>query len=188
MNKSFSLALTALFLGGMTVFGAGSDGNLIRNPEFKLNEKGKPSFWDVRGGKLEEMIVEGSKKGRTAVKMPLVPSKSKAFKFGNVFAQSIIRPAAGTYVVSVNLSPSRKFVWTLIVLYYKNPETGKWVYISNGRLKPEDYPKVGEWKKKCFTVTIPENVKFLGFAVELRDNEPDGFIKIENPNFILREE
>ena len=41
---------------------------------------------------------------------------------------------------------------------------------------------------KCYTVSTPENVKFLGFAVELRDNEPDGFIKIENPTFILREE
>ena len=188
MNKSFFPVSTALFLCAMKVFGTGSDGNLIRNPEFQPDAKGKPSFWSVRGGKIEEMIVEGSKKGKSAVKMPLVPAKSKAFKFGNVFSQAITRPAAGTYVISVNLSPSRKFVWTQIVLYYKDPETGKWVYLDGGRLKPEDYPKTGEWKKKCYTVTIPENVRSIGFAVELRDNEPDGFIKIENPTFILREE
>jgi len=188
-GKAIVIPLLAMAVsGGQIAFGADSSVDLIKNPGFELNSKGKPFPWNIRSGKIEKMLVGGSRKGTVAVKMPLVPTKSGVFKYGNVLSQGIPDPAPGTYVVSVNLSPSRKFVWTQIVIYYKDPVTGKTVYSSTGRLKEEDYPKAGEWKMKFMEFTIPADVKFLGFAVELRDNEPDGFVLIEKPSFVLREE
>jgi len=184
----FISLLVGTIAGGQIVLGADSSVNLARNPEFKLNAKGKAAPWSVRYGKIAEMITEGSEPGVPAVKMPLSFRKAARYNYGNVLSQQIKNPAPGTYIVTVNLAPSRKFNDALIVVYYTDPETGKRVFAPNGRLKIGDYPKPGEWKKKCYEVNIPENVKSLGFGVEVRDNKEDGFIKIEKPSFIFREE
>lgn len=167
--------------------GAETAGNLIRNPEFKL-VKGKLRYWNVRNGKAETMLSDGSQKGVSAVKMPVLKTKSKVFKYGNVFSQTIIRPAAGTYVVTVGFSVSRKFDQTLVLVYYKDPVSGKYVYNKDGRLKFRDYSEPGKWKKKSVIVTIPENVQRVDFAVEVRDNKPGGTVSVEQPEFMLREE
>ncbi len=184
----FISLLVGLFAGGQAAFGADSNGNLITNPEFQRDSASKLAFWKVRYGNIEEMLTEGSKPGTSAVKLPMFFRESPKYPYGNVLSQQVKIPVPGTYIVTVNLSPSRTFNEALIVIFYTDPKTGKTTYAPNGRLKIGDYPIPGEWKKKCFEVNIPEKVEWIGFCVELRDFKEDGFLKIERPSFILREE
>ena len=110
--KLAAMLFAGFVLSAQMLCGAETAGNLIRNPEFKL-VKGKLRYWNVRNGKAETMLSDGSQKGVSAVKMPVLKTKSKVFKYGNVFSQTIIIPAAGTYVVTVGFSVSRKFDQTL---------------------------------------------------------------------------
>ena len=167
--KLAAMLFAGSVLSAQMLCGAETAGNLIRNPEFKL-VKGKLRYWNVRNGKAETMLSDGSQKGVSAVKMPVLKTKSKV------------------YVVTVGFSVSRKFDQTLVLVYYKDPVSGKYVYNKDGRLKFRDYSEPGKWKKKSVIVTIPENVQRVDFAVEVRDNKPGGTVSVEQPEFMLREE
>lgn len=183
-RKQFAVLFAGILLGIQSIFGMeGGAVNLLRNPEFRSRGKGKIDFWSIRSGKIETMTADGSQEGVKAIQMPLKPTVSSRFKFGNVLQQSIVKPKAGSYRGSVKLAPSRKFTTAIIILYYADPATGKMVY-KGYELKAKEYPAAGKWITKTFSFTIPENLKTLTFAVELRDNQADGFIKIESPSIV----
>lgn len=174
---------TVLFMGSAVLCAA--DAGIIRNPEFKLNAKGKLDGWYTSNSPLMEALVQ--KPEGNYIKLPCVEKNVKNEKrFGNVFTQHIRKPAAGTYVYGMDVSPSRQFYQVLIVMYYKGQD-GKTVF-NGTHLKPKDYPEPGKWTRIVGEITIPEGVNMFAFCLEIRAKEAGGDVLIKAPSMKLKEE
>ena len=151
--------------------------NLLKNPDFS----GQGKFWKLRYHDLQDSIREEN--GKKFIRMEMAAANKRG---GNVFSRTVIRPQGGSYVYSVELSPSRKFARVQVVIMYSD-DNGKTVY-PGARMKPAEYPKPGEWGRIIGEVKIPAGRKYVGFAVEVRDPKAEGFILIRDPQMTLREE
>ena len=151
--------------------------NLLKNPDFS----GRGKFWKLRYHNLQDSIRDEN--GKKIIRMEMAAANKRG---GNVFSQTVIRPQGGSYVYSVEVSPSRKFARVQVVIMYSD-DNGKTVY-PGARMKSAEYPKPGEWGRIIGEVKIPAGRKHVGFAVEVRDSKAEGYILIRNPQMTLREE
>lgn len=179
----------AISMNGL--FAADEPDNLVRNPDFETNAEGKAKPWTFRHARPENAFVKNLDRDGNIAKMEIAsnqpqPGRKLVFKYGNVFSQSVIRPPQGRYVYSVKISASRKFGQILIVLYGTGPDK-KRIYKSSS-VKPSDPQEPGKWRMLIGEIDIPEGLKTLGFAVEIRDKKPGGHILIGSPKLVLKEE
>ena len=174
-TKIRAFCAAALMTFGIVSVSAGD--NILKNPGFA--DQGK--FWAMRYNKLQDSIKEEN--GKKFIRMEMAAVKGNG---SNVFSQAVIRPKGGNYVYSVEVSPSRKFAVTQVVVMYPGDD-GKTIYHVT-RMKPAEYPESGKWGRIIGEVKIPDGRKYVGIAVEIRDAKAEGFLLIRDPQLTLREE
>lgn len=195
MKKCFAamwaFALTITMNG---LFAAAGTGNLIRNPDFETNAEGQAKPWKFRYDRPDNAFLKDPDGDGIIVRMGIATNmprpgstREPEYKYGNVFSQSVIRPKPGTYVYSVKVAPSRKFERVMLLMYYSGADK-KTVYQSRS-FKPSDSPEPGQWGLLVGEIEVPEGVKSLGYAIELRDRKSDeGHVLIASPKLVLKEE
>jgi|GEM_PF-5846563 len=186
-----AVCAVALSISMNGLFAADEPDNLVRNPDFETSAEGRAKPWTFRNAQPGNGFVKNPDRAGNIGKMENAPNQQKpgrklSFKYGNVCSQSIIRPPQGRYVYSVKISPSRKFDQILIVLYGTGPDKKRFSKASS--IKQGDPLEPGKWRMLIGEIDIPEGVKTLGFAVEIRDNKPGGHILIGSPKLVLKEE
>lgn len=186
----WALALTVTMNG---LFAA-DDGNLLRNPDFETNAEGQAKPWKFRYDRPDNAFLKDPDGDGIIVRMGIATNQPQPgstrepeYKYGNVFSQSVVRPKPGTYVYSVKVSPSRKFERVMLLMYYSGADK-KTVYQSRS-FRPNDSPEPGQWGLLVGEIEVPEGVKWLGFAIELRDRKSEeGHVLIASPKLVLKEE
>ena len=173
------------------LFAADEPDNLVRNPVFETNAEGQAKPWTFRYARPENSFVKNPDREGNIAKMEIAsnqsrPGRALKFKYGNVFSQSVIRPPQGRYVFSVKISASRKFDQVLIVLYGTGPDQKR--ISKSSSVKQGDPLEPGKWRMLIGEIDIPDGLKTLGFAVEIRDQKPGGHILIGSPKLVLKEE
>lgn len=188
IEKFVFSAFTVLFLGSVPLQAAEKlpDGNLLRNPEFRLSEQGKLPFWRVYQNDAAEALVKNTPPEVNFLKLESFAPSKKWKKIGNLLAQSIDRPAAGQYVFGAELSPSRKFRQLVILLMYKGKD-GKTVFTGTN-LKHTQYPAPGKWIRLVGEAEIPAGIQRVFFCVEIRAEEAGGNVLVKSPFLQWKEE